>query len=360
MSEVWPLDVKNRLSRAAIDPLRPFKCVLLMPFEARFDQVAEIIKKSVSVVVEKFGLEHPAIVDRVDCITSSKVIQQEIWEKVAEADLIFCDITGFNPNVMFESGVCAAWKETQHVVFIKDHFFRQPPAFDIAPIRYTEYELTGDGINNFQEKIIELIRDVIIGFPDQQGSSPSIVLPLEIDFNNNQDDLRLYTPPLAHRRVVNGALEFGCLFFFTHSWASIGKNRLLNFALDFWASFSNPLSGGAWIGVGLRSQNPYANFAHTFYLRRDGNIIITEPDEESPKLYKDNVLREATPIDLTAYHHFKIVFNESTLSVQVDDFSHSFQVAQMKKVFGPGLIRFQSFNSWMAISQVKVTNGNVP
>jgi len=39
------------------------------------------------------------------------VIQQEIWREIEEADLIFCDITGYNPNVMFEAGACAAWKE---------------------------------------------------------------------------------------------------------------------------------------------------------------------------------------------------------------------------------------------------------
>lgn len=43
MSEVWPLDVKHRLSGSMMDAIRPFKCVLFMPVEVRFNQVAEFI-----------------------------------------------------------------------------------------------------------------------------------------------------------------------------------------------------------------------------------------------------------------------------------------------------------------------------
>ena len=362
MSEIWPFDVKARFSSGAIDAIRPFKCTLLMPFERRFNQVAEIIRSTVSEMVEdfakNFGMEVP-VIKRLDWVTSSGVIQQEIWQEIAEADLVFCDITGYNPNVMFESGVCAAWKEMGQVVFIKDHFFRQQSAFDIAPIRYTEYELTSDGMQSFRSKVARLTMDVLIGFPDRQGSSPSTLLPLEIDFKDNQDDLRIYTPPFAHRRVIDGALEFGSRGFFAHSWASIGKESFLNFTLEFSARFSNSLPHPAYIGVGLRSQHYYANFAHILYLNRDGSIVITEPNEETPNFYEDTVLRQTTPIDLVADHRFRVVFNESILSVEVDDFSHTLQVPQMKKVFGPGLIRFQAARSWMAIKHVKVTNGNV-
>lgn len=34
-SDVWPLDVVNRLHNAGVDRERPFKCLLLMPFENR-------------------------------------------------------------------------------------------------------------------------------------------------------------------------------------------------------------------------------------------------------------------------------------------------------------------------------------
>ena len=74
--------------------------------------------------------------------------------------------------------------------------------------------------------------------------------------------------------------------------------------------------------------------------------------------YKDNPLRPPTPIDLQSYHSFRVVFNESVLNVQVDDFEKSFKVSEMKKVFGDGLLRFQAARGWMAISSLKVTDGD--
>ncbi len=51
MSECWPLDVKRSLDEGVIEGLRPFKCLLLMPFEGRFNAVAEVIR---SVLCQRF------------------------------------------------------------------------------------------------------------------------------------------------------------------------------------------------------------------------------------------------------------------------------------------------------------------
>jgi hypothetical protein len=211
MSELWPLDVRARLERAAPEPIRPFKCLLLMPFEGRFDRVSEVIESEVRNVINRFPLDDLPEITRLDWVTSSGVIQQEIWREIYGADLIFCDVTGYNANVLFEAGVCAGWKRIEQVVFIRDHFYRGQSPFDMAPVRYTEYSLGSDGIENFRKKVQLLTVDALKAYPDGQGSAPTIVLPLHIDFENGVDDPRICTPPLAHRRVLNGALEFGSL-----------------------------------------------------------------------------------------------------------------------------------------------------
>ena len=235
MSEVWPLDAKRRIERTASDAIRPFKCLLLMPFDARFNQVAHIIQSTATQVLQGFadglGLV-PPVIQRLDWVNTTGVIQQQIWQEILQSDLIFCDITGYNTNVIFECGVCAAWKDMRHVVFIKDRFFKQPSAFDIAPFRYIEYELTSEGTPPFQQKIANLIQDVLISYPDEQGAPAEINAPLRLSFQSNEDDMRIYTPPFAHRRVVDGTLEFGSIGFFPHSWASVGKRQFLNFSLD--------------------------------------------------------------------------------------------------------------------------------
>jgi hypothetical protein len=329
-----------------------------MPFEARFNQIADVIKTTVTGVIADFssaafpGLELPEI-KRLDWVTSSGVIQGEIWKEVYGADLVFCDITGYNANVIFEAGVSAAWKRIEQVVFIRDHFYKGQSPFDLAPIRYTEYELTSDGIAIFKQKLQQLVRDAMIALPDTQGSSPPVTLPLRIDFLGGNDDLRIYTPPFAHRRVLDNALEFGS-FFFSHSWATLGKGAFLNFDLRFKTRFTIT-QPGAYMGIGLRSQHFYANFAHILYLKLDGTIVLTQPNENPPNFYTDMTIRESTPINVTGDHEFHIRFEERTLSVEVDDFRRSFDVAQMPKVLGPGLIRFQCYMCRMAVAEVSLS-----
>jgi hypothetical protein len=224
-------------------------------------------------------------------------------------------------------------------------------------MRYTEYELTYSGTKKFREKLSSLTRDAVVGFPDRDGAIPAFVSPFVKDFSDNRDDLAIYTAPFAHRRIVEGALEFGSLWAYSNSWATIGKERFFTFELEFLARFSNSIPNvSSFIGVGLRSQHWYANYGHVLYLNSEGKIIITEPNEEPPTFYRDRVLREDAAIDLTTYHEFRVRFDESHLSVQVDDFKKRFELGEMKKVFGPGLIRFQSFRTWMAIRRLRLTS----
>jgi hypothetical protein len=167
MSELWPLDVITKLDRGPVGPLRPFKCLLLMPFEGRFNAVAEVIHSVVNEVfnvLKSYLFDELPFVKRLDWVTSSGVIQQEIWREIYEADLIFCDITGYNANVIFEAGVCAGWKRIEQIVFIRDHFYKGQSPFDMAPLRYTEYELTSDGIEKFKAKVRDLATQALIAF----------------------------------------------------------------------------------------------------------------------------------------------------------------------------------------------------
>lgn len=67
-------------------------------------------------------------------------------------------------------------------------------------------------------------------------------------------------------------------------------------------------------------------------------------------------VQDDTDIDLNAYHLFRVACNQSNLEIQVGDFRHSFPVGSMKKVLGPGLIRFQAHMSWMALRNLTLTD----
>lgn len=360
MSHVWPHDEELRLTGAGSDAIRPFKCLLLMPFESSFDEVARIVRDTVSATIEQLSEafnQHLPQIDRIDWVTSSAAIQQEIWQKIWEADLVFCDITGFNPNVMFEFGVCAAWKNMRNVVLIRDASVQQSHVFNIQPIRYTAYQLqTDEGRSKFQREVSQLTDHAIISFPDSEGTAPEIISSLQLDFSGNRDDARIYTPPFAHRRMIDGALEFGSRTHFPHSWASIGKRKFKNFSLEFVAQFRNQMDQLAYIGVGLRSQNFYVQYAHFLYLTTEGRIIIANPTEDSKNFYySETTLRPAMKIDLEGDHYFRVLFNDSILECQVDDYvAPPVNVVTMPKVFGEGLVRFQSHRSWMRIKRIEV------
>ena len=344
------------VERGGNDCLRPFKCLLLMPFETRFDMVAEELHACINEICKSklgpFGQPVP-LIERLDWVTSSGVIQSEIWEKIAAADMVFCDTTGYNPNVMFEAGVAAAWKNMAQVVFIRDHFFKQQSPFDIAPIRYTEYQLTSDGLPAFRKKVKDLMTAALMQFPSEGGHRSPISFPCSIHFDGNHDDLRIYTPPLAHRRVVQGALEFGSLSFYPQSWASLGNEQVLNCDIAFDAKFRYQQASTSWVGIALRSQSFWANYSHLLYLKVDGSIVVTQPDESKPNLYSDVQLRKPRRIDPQAFHHFHMRFSESTLRVQIDDFSRTIRVARMPKVLGAGLVRFQSAGTWMVLKNIR-------
>lgn len=360
MSQVWPHDEELRLAGAASDAIRPFRCLLLMPFDRSFDRVADILKSVVSATVEHLSFAfdlHLPLVERIDSVISSAAIQQEIWQKIWEADLVFCDITGFNPNVMFEFGVCAAWKNMRNVVLIRDATTQQGQVFNIQPIRYTSYQLeTDDSLRKFQNQVSQLTQNAIISFPDSEGTAPEITMPLHLSFSDNRDDTRIYTPPFAHRRVIDGALEFGSRTHFSHSWASVGKRKFRNFSLEFVAQFRNRVDQQGYIGVGVRSQHYYAQYAHILYLDWEGKVGIANPNEDSERqYYSGKFIRSATTIDLEADHYFRVLFNDSVLECQVDDYvAPPMKVASMEKVFGEGLIRFQSHMCWMRIKRIEI------
>src|SRR5439155_20481177 len=104
MTDIWPNDAFSTEPDAG-ESMRPFRCLLLMPFHsARFDHLADLLKRIVQDAVNRLlpaGQIGDAVVERLDWVSSAGVIQHQIWDRIASADLIFCDLTGQNANVMF-------------------------------------------------------------------------------------------------------------------------------------------------------------------------------------------------------------------------------------------------------------------
>lgn len=123
-------------------------CFVIMPFGEKpvgdrkvdFNVVYQsIIKPAIEAVKTPEG--KPLVPARTDMDGFSGAITQEMFEYILYSRMAFADISGFNPNVLYEIGVRHSAQESGTVLF------RQAGGaipFDIATIKVFEYEDQGD------------------------------------------------------------------------------------------------------------------------------------------------------------------------------------------------------------------------
>lgn len=88
---------------------------------------------------------------RADIVAASNYIIIDILRKILDSDMVICDLSGRNPNVLYELGVRQAFNLP--TVLIKD--IKTPKIFDIQGLRYTEYNhaLRIDEVQKERERI---------------------------------------------------------------------------------------------------------------------------------------------------------------------------------------------------------------
>jgi tetratricopeptide (TPR) repeat protein len=124
-------------------------CFVIMPFGEKpvgdrkvdFNAIYQaIFKPAIEAVKTPEG--HPLLPARTDMDGFSGAITQEMFEYILYSRMAFADISGFNPNVLYEIGVRHSAQESGTVLF------RQAGGaipFDIATIKVFEYEYELDG-----------------------------------------------------------------------------------------------------------------------------------------------------------------------------------------------------------------------
>jgi hypothetical protein len=133
-------------------------CGIVMPIAAMGDhypaehwrRVRKIIERS----IRKAGLEPVLVWENAEV----DVIQSAILQNLYENDVVVCDVSGLNPNVMLEAGLRLSTKRP--TVIITDRV--QRPPFDISNIGYIDYQrdLEYNAIEDFIDKLADKITDV--------------------------------------------------------------------------------------------------------------------------------------------------------------------------------------------------------
>lgn len=143
-------------------------CFVVMPIsdmppypEGHFHRVLEHL---ITPACNAAGFE----VIRADKIASTHLIILNIIKNILDADLVICDISGKNPNVMYELGVRHSFNLP--TVLIKDH--QTSDIFDIQGMRYTRYDenLRVDNIQRNIESLIDSIRETTTQSKDDVNS----------------------------------------------------------------------------------------------------------------------------------------------------------------------------------------------
>lgn len=130
-------------------------CGLIMPISAIDgcnEQHWQDVKEIISSAVEKAGFV-PNLVSYADDVG---IIQKRIIQNLYENPIVVCDVSGKNPNVMFELGLRLAFDKP--TIIIKDNDTSY--SFDTSPIEHLEYprDLRFNKIVEFKESLGEKIK----------------------------------------------------------------------------------------------------------------------------------------------------------------------------------------------------------
>ena len=123
---------------------------VLSPFTDHFDAV---YVDHVRPVVERCGLSCL----RADDIYGNQPIIEDIWRHTNEARIVVAELTGRNPNVLYETGI--AHTVGKDVILVTQSLEDVP--FDLRHIRCIVYEFTPRGTQRLEEQLQKTIRNVL-------------------------------------------------------------------------------------------------------------------------------------------------------------------------------------------------------
>ena len=145
--EATPDDTKN--------PIKT--CFVIMPIADMDDYEAGHFSRVYDHLIKPACLSAGFEPSRADFVAASNYIIIDILKKILDSDIVICDLSGRNPNVLYELGVRQAFNLP--TVLIKDK--KTPKIFDIQGLRYTEYNhvLRIDDVEKERDRIKQSITE---------------------------------------------------------------------------------------------------------------------------------------------------------------------------------------------------------
>lgn len=186
--------LKPRQHLAGVETI-PSDVFVVMPFRAALVPVYEVIKGA----GESVGLR----IMRADEMVAPGQITAQISDAVARAGFIIADITGQNPNVLFEIGMATSLGKD--ILIISQDRERIP--FDIADQRVIFYENSVGGAQQLREQLVTVMRSFAekakVG-PDRYVAK-SLSGTVTFDYSNNDGRYVLGAGDMMFETAWSGA-----------------------------------------------------------------------------------------------------------------------------------------------------------
>jgi hypothetical protein len=135
-------------------------CGIVMPIAAMGDDYPEAhwgrVRRVLQRAIDRAGLRPQLVWENPEV----DVIQTAILQNLFENDVVICDVSNLNPNVMLETGLRLSTKRP--TIIVTDRVKRPP--FDISTIAYIdypqnlEYNATEEFIGKLSRKIVEFTK----------------------------------------------------------------------------------------------------------------------------------------------------------------------------------------------------------
>lgn len=302
-------------------------------------------------------LNHEVQVYYAGDFLGSSAIHPDIWTHILQADMLVADITGYNPNVMYELGVAAAWRPQSTILIVRDKCDGEQFAFDLQPARQIVYDSSSrDWMEYLRGQLIVSLFACLAQVPFSDEPSTETPTTFEVSLADGKDTDYLWSPGPGHRRLLSDGLEFGSPYYFPYSWLSPPRLRPANVQVQAEMRFSLR-DDPCWIGIALRSQGYLAGNGteQLVWLRQDGDVYRTGPSVVPQDKDEHNIGRLSVfnPSD-DQFVSFSVSIDNKEWQISVGDVSVSIPIAELPHVFPEGRIMFQTFRCRAVIKNIKV------
>ncbi|NAL78268.1 hypothetical protein [Nitrososphaera sp. AFS] len=146
---------------------------VLMPIGVDLDRIYENI---IETTIKSKGLE----CRRADDYKTNRAIMQDIWKAICESRVVVADITGLNPNVMYELGISHTVGKPTIIIYQRKEKNKIKFPFDLSHIRRIEYENTATG-GKILEQDLSSTLDFVLSEPIANQNPKSIEFGVETD-----------------------------------------------------------------------------------------------------------------------------------------------------------------------------------